>query len=150
MQTNDASPQPAMPLLAAADLQGHLLMVANDLDRLGSLLGDACGTLSAGFCAASQQLREMRSASTPAQTAADKAIEHLADAVTALQFQDMASQLIAHTRQRLRHCSDRLARDAFADDADDDEDGDAMVEPAPLRPNPVVQDEMDAGSVELF
>ena len=32
----------------------------------------------------------------------------------------------------------------------DDEDGLAVVETAPLRPNPVTQDEMDAGSVELF
>ena len=69
-----------------------------------------------------------------------------AGAVTALQFQDMASQLIAHTRQRLRNCADRLAREAMGDD----DDGDAVVEAAPLRPNPVTQDEMDAGSVELF
>jgi hypothetical protein len=33
---------------------------------------------------------------------------------------------------------------------DDDEDGAAAVTEAPLRPNPVTQDEMDAGSVELF
>ena len=32
----------------------------------------------------------------------------------------------------------------------DDEDGEALVEAAPLRPNPVTQDEMDAGSIELF
>jgi hypothetical protein len=32
----------------------------------------------------------------------------------------------------------------------DDEDGAAVIEPPPLRPNPVTQDEMDAGSVELF
>ena len=70
----------------------------------------------------------------------------LAEAVTALQFQDLASQLIAHTHQRLRNCADQLARDAFGPDAD----GEAVVAPAPLRPNPVTQDEMDAGSVELF
>ena len=38
------------------------------------------------------------------------------------------------------------ASEAFAGD----EDGDAVVEALPLRPNPVTQDEMDAGSVELF
>ena len=32
----------------------------------------------------------------------------------------------------------------------DDEDGCAVVAHAPLRPNPVTQDEMDAGSIELF
>jgi hypothetical protein len=70
----------------------------------------------------------------------------LGAAVTALQFQDMASQLIAHTGRRLRNCCDRLAAEAMGDD----EDGSAVVEDAPLRPNPVTQDEMDAGSVELF
>ena len=70
----------------------------------------------------------------------------LSGAIVALQFQDMATQLIAHTTKRLRNCADRLARDAMADD----EDGEAVVEDAPLCPNPVTQDEMDAGSVELF
>ena len=32
----------------------------------------------------------------------------------------------------------------------DDEDGPGVEAAAPLRPNPVTQDEMDAGSVELF
>jgi hypothetical protein len=32
----------------------------------------------------------------------------------------------------------------------DDEDGEAVVEDAPMRPNPVTQDEMDAGSIDLF
>lgn len=32
----------------------------------------------------------------------------------------------------------------------DDEDGETVAEETPLRPNPVTQDEMDAGSIELF
>ena len=71
----------------------------------------------------------------------------LASAITALQFQDMATQLIAHTTRRLRNCADRLARDAMGDD---DEDGVALVDDTPMRPNPVTQDEVDAGSIELF
>jgi len=35
-------------------------------------------------------------------------------------------------------------------DAFGDEDGEGIVEEAPQRPNPVTQDEMDAGSVDLF
>ena len=58
----------------------------------------------------------------------------------------MASQLIAHTHRRLRHCADRLARETMGGD----DDGAAVVEDPPLRPNPVTQDEMDAGSIELF
>jgi hypothetical protein len=76
-----------------------------------------------------------------------KAMEHMAGAITAMQFQDMASQLVAHTTRRLRNCADRLAAEAMGED---DEDGSAFVEAMPLRPNPVTQDEVDAGSVELF
>ena len=47
---------------------------------------------------------------------------------------------------RAGSCCDRLAAEAMGDD----EDGAAVVEDAPLRPNPVTQDEMDAGSIELF
>ena len=52
----------------------------------------------------------------------------------------------APVRWRLWLGADRLARDVMGDD----EDGEAVIEEAPLRPNPVTQDEMDAGSIELF
>ena len=68
--------------------------------------------------------------------------------MTALQFQDMAAQLITHTQRRLRHCADRLARDAFPVEGAGAEE--AVVAPAPPCPNPVTQAEMQAGSVELF
>ena len=58
----------------------------------------------------------------------------------------MASQLIAHTHQRLRNCADRIARETMGDD----DEGEAVIEAPPARPNPVTQDEMDAGSIELF
>ena len=35
-------------------------------------------------------------------------------------------------------------------EAADDEDGQSAIEAPPLRPNPVTQSEMDAGSIELF
>jgi hypothetical protein len=70
----------------------------------------------------------------------------LGSAVTALQFQDMASQLIEHTNLRLRNCADQLADTLFVDD----EEGPTIVTPAPMRPNPVTQSEMNVGSVELF
>ncbi len=139
----------AMPLLMAADLQDHLMTASNDLDRLQRLLSDTCDTLLASFHGAVQQLGTLADtgAGVPRQTLAiDGLREQLGAAVTALQFQDMASQLISHTHQRLRNCADQLARDAFGPDAD----GEAVVASAPLRPNPVTQDEMDAGSVELF
>src|SRR6185369_3815821 len=67
-------------------------------------------------------------------------------AVTSLQFQDLSTQLIAHTSARLHNCADQIASAAFGID----EDGEAVVAPLPERPNPVTQDEMDAGSTELF
>jgi hypothetical protein len=127
----------AVALLAAAEMQDHLMVVSNDLDRLQRLLDDASQSLMSHFTLANGQLSE--GAFKDAQST-------IAGAITALQFQDMASQLITHTTRRLRNCADRIARDTMGDD----EDGVAVIEEAPLRPNPVTQDEMDAGSIDLF
>ncbi|HEU4458596.1 MAG TPA: hypothetical protein VFR90_05695 [Methylibium sp.] len=137
-----------MTLLQAADLQDHLMTATNDLERLQRLLADTCDMLMARFYGAFDALGG-------ADAGADHTVDatellrvrlQLGQAVTALQFQDMASQLIAHTHQRLRGCADQLARDAFGAESDDD----MVVTPLPSRPNPVTQDEMDAGSVDLF
>lgn len=131
-------------LMLAADLQDHLLTASNDLDRLQTLLAEACDALASSFFSANAEIDGLR------QAARDEAMQlvaqHLGKAITALQFQDMASQLIAHTHRRLRNCADRLAADTFAEG----DEGAAVIAQAPLRPNPVTQDEMDAGSVELF
>jgi hypothetical protein len=148
----EPAPESGLPLLAAADLQDDLMVASNDLERLQRLLSDACDSLLVHFYGASGELKTLLHGSpdTPAELAkVHAAMEHIAGAITAMQFQDMASQLVAHTTTRLRHCADRLARDAFAGDEDEGE-GDAVVAQAPLRPNPVTQDEMDAGSIELF
>jgi len=139
------APFAGLPLLAAADLQDHLMTVSHDLDRLQTLLADACNALMESFHGAADLLRGLSEAPAAPQTL-EAAMSELASAVVALQFQDMASQLIHHTHRRVRSCVDQLARQTFADD----DDGQAAVEEAPLRPNPVTQDEMDAGSVELF
>lgn len=153
MLTSDAqNPEPGgggLPLLAAADLQDHLMVASHDLERLQRLLEDAGEALMAHFYGASNQMNVLRDEAPKfnLDTAPIReALQSLAGAITALQFQDMATQLIAHTQRRLRSCADRIARDAMGDD----EDGAAIVEDAPMRPNPVTQDEMDAGSIELF
>lgn len=143
-----AHPNPPEPvaapldLLLAAEMQDHLLTASNDLQRLQTLLSDACDTLTSSFLSADADIDGLASSLGNLQ----QVRAHLARAITALQFQDMATQLIAHTNQRLRDCADRLAADAIAGD----EDGSAGIKAAPLRPNPVTQVEMDAGSVELF
>lgn len=138
---NSESAQIQLSMLTAADLQDHLLSASNDLDRLQTLLSDACSSLLQGFYGISDDIEQLRALGNDCE----RIQGHLGRTITALQFQDMASQLIDHTQRRLRSCNDRLARDAFADD-----DEEALVEEAPLRPNPVTQAEMDAGSVELF
>lgn len=140
----EASPLPA--LLMAAELQDHLMTATNDLERLQRLLDDACGVLLQGFQGAASQLGDAIDQSSQETVQLQQTLQTLYQAVTALQFQDMATQLIAHTNKRLRSCADQIARDAMGDDPD----GDAVVEEQPLKPNPVTQDEMDAGSVELF
>lgn len=143
-------PEPGLALAAAADLQDHLMVASNDLERLQRLLDDASQSLMSHFTDANSHLeaaqRELATATSAQPRTLADARQTLGGAITALQFQDMASQLIAHTTRRLRNCADRLASEAFAGD----EDGEAVVEALPLRPNPVTQDEMDAGSVDLF
>jgi hypothetical protein len=153
MQMNEALPtgqSETLPLLLAAELQDHLLTASNDLERLQRLLNDASEALMGHFYGANQQLRGLlnQGAAFPHLDthALHDAMSSISGAVTALQFQDMASQLILHTHQRLRACADQIAREAMGQDSD----GDAVVQEAPQRPNPVTQDEMDAGSIELF
>ena len=144
-----------MALRAAADLQDHLLVASNDLERLQRLLDDAGQALMGHFIGASEMIddarRELEAATSGVNSGADSraiadAKRALSGAIVGLQFQDMATQLIAHTTQRLRSCADRLANETMADD----EDGIGVMQHAPERPNPVTQDEMDAGTVDLF
>jgi hypothetical protein len=151
---NEATEQSAgspLPLLAAADLQDHLMTATNDLDRLQTLLADACDVLAQSFYGANEHLQALmhQPGAAPGHAYQERIQElgiKLCGAVTALQFQDMASQLINHTHRRLRSCADQIARVAMGDD----DEGATIVEEAPPRPNPVTQDEMDAGSIELF
>lgn len=135
-----------LPLLMAAQLQDSLMMATHDLERLQRLLDDAYDVLMNGFHGAAAQLDTAMNDPVSRTTGLEQTRETLHKTVTALQFQDMATQLIHHTSKRLRSCADQIARDAMGDDPD----GAAVVEDSPFKPNPVTQDEMDAGSVELF
>jgi len=120
------------------------LVVVHDLKRLDGLLTHTMENLMQRFTAASADL------SDPALIAMQElegVRAGLHAALTELQFQDMASQLIIHTSKILQGCAYRLASDSMGS-----EDGEAVpfVEDVPDRPNPVTQDEMQAGSVELF
>ena len=86
----------AMPLLAAAELQDHLMTVTNDLERLQRLLDDAGEALSTHFYSASNQTMALLSNSdgSAASDGLKQIMQDIAGAITALQFQDMATQLI--------------------------------------------------------
>jgi hypothetical protein len=133
-----------MPLMLVAEVQDSLLVVVHDLNRLDGLLAHTMENLMERFTAASANLANPDLITS---TELDGVRNTLRAAVTELQFQDMASQLIAHTSKILQGCAYRLASESMGM-----EDGEAVpfVEEVPERPNPVTQDEMDAGSIELF
>lgn len=137
-------PTVKLPVMLVAEVQDSLLVVVHDLKRLDGLLTNAMENLMARFTAVSENL------SSPVLLEVEDLRQVrlvLRSVVTELQFQDMASQLIGHTSKVLQGCAYRLAADAMGA-----EDGEAVpfVEEVPDRPNPVTQDEMQAGSIELF
>lgn len=147
MQTNQSSSSPPavqLPVMLVAELQDSLLVVVHDLSRLDGLLAHAMENLLARFTTASENLADPLLVGSKEL---DVVRSTLRAAVTELQFQDMASQLISHTSRILQGCAYRLASESMGA-----EDGEAVpfVEDVPERPNPVTQDEMDAGSIELF
>jgi len=133
-----------LPVMLVAEVQDSLLVVVHDLTRLDGLLAHTMENLMQRFTSASANLA---SPSLEALAELESVRATLHSAVTELQFQDMASQLIVHTSKILQGCAYRLASEAMGS-----EDGEAVpfVEEVPERPNPVTQDEMQAGSIELF
>ncbi len=143
-QTAFTVPTVELPVMLVAEVQDSLLVVVHDLNRLDGLLTHAMENLMQRFTSASSDLSDP-ALEAVRELAGVRAALHAA--VTELQFQDMASQLIGHTSKILQGCAYRLASEAMGY-----EDGEAVpfVEDVPERPNPVTQDEMQAGSVELF
>jgi len=142
--TKNTAPAVQLPVMLVAEVQDSLLVVVHDLSRLDGLLAHTMENLMERFTSASANL------ANPAlmdSRELDSVRSTLRAAVTELQFQDMASQLIVHTSKILQGCAYRLASESMGS-----EDGEAVpfVEEVPERPNPVTQDEMDAGSIELF
>ena len=128
----------------AADRPAIAGLAMTDLQRLEGLLDHATGNLLERFGNANRDLAALENARGEDLTR----IRHsLHQAVTELQFHDMATQLLAHTGKMLKGCAWRLAEQAMAPDEDEEP---APLDALPERPSPVTQSEMDAGSVELF
>lgn len=143
-QTTPPIPAVQLPVMVVAELQDSLLVVVHDLSRLDHLLAHTMENLMERFTSVSANLADPELVQSKEL---DAVRTTLRAAVTELQFQDMASQLIIHTSKILQGCAYRLASESMGS-----EDGEAVpfVEEVPERPNPVTQDEMDAGSIELF
>jgi len=154
----DESLSTGAPNGAAGDarLRAHALRgIRRDLDQLGSLLGDAVGRLTDSFdtlatTGEAQHRLLVAAAVRPGTTAhADVDALHgtfesgIASTVTALQFHDIASQILAQLAARV-DVLERLAATAL--DADDDE---STVGNEFTR-TPVPQASMTAGAVQLF
>lgn len=138
-------PTVQMPVLSVAEIQDSLLVVLNDLKRLDGLVSHAATNLLERFSEANVGVQSLLSRHVGDELAAVQ--QQLHKAVIELQFQDMASQLIGHTSRVIQGCADRLAAEAMERDEDEIQ---PVIQALPDRPNPVTQDEMDAGSIELF
>lgn len=139
------TPSVSLPVNLVADLQDSLLMAMTDLKRLEGLLDHATGNLLERFSTANHALGNLA-----AQKDTDDllSIRHsLHQAVTELQFHDMATQLIVHTGKVLQGCAWKLADETMEPEEDEVP---LYIDPSPDRPSPVTQNEMDAGSIDLF
>ncbi len=106
--------------------QDRLATVRADLVQLDILLKEAVAKLSAGFIGAHEAISRDRSL---AGGVLQEACAHLDSALTALQFEDIASQLIANARHHLSEGGDMPGRGSNGS---------------------VPQHHMDSGEIELF
>jgi hypothetical protein len=111
--------------------------IARDLERLTALIADAGDKLLVSFNRVSEIAPRVDA--QPGDRAALAGA--IGSAVTALQFQDMATQLTQHAQRRLVKLEQALS--TLAAEAHDPLD-------APTRMQPVRQTGMGAGSIDLF
>ena len=108
--STSTGPAVQVPVMVAAELQDSLLVVMHDLHRLEGLLNHATDNLLERFGEANAALNDAFVGDAPELEAARAALR---SAVTELQFQDMASQLIVHISRVLQGCAFRLASESM-------------------------------------
>ena len=140
-----------------AELQDELMIATTDLDRLQSLLANAVEQLMGRFVGVDALLEQAASPDVASSNGAkmpvsrDRLVDarsELGGAVVALQFQDLAAQLLSHALHRVRSVADCLGNYAMPAEADGAADGIEVQFVA--RACPVAQRQMDAGSIELY
>ncbi len=137
-------PSVTLPVSLVADVQDALLMAMTDLKRLEGLLDHATANLLERFSSANQALAHLAGNDNDDL---QRIRQVLHQAVTELQFHDMATQLMVHTGKVLQGCAWKLAEEAMEPEEDEVP---MSLDPTPDRPSPVTQNEMDAGSIDLF
>jgi hypothetical protein len=118
------------------DAAQECALIEADLERLKSLINDAGDRLLISFNQIAAVLPALASTDSQRQQVSDA----VHAAVTALQFQDMATQLTAHAQRRLSDLEERVR--SLSGVA---EQGLQMIHAHPVR-----QVEMTAGSIDLF
>ena len=104
--TMPPTPSVSLPVSLVADVQDALLMVMTDLQRLEGLLDHATANLLERFGNADRAMAALEGQQTDELA---RIRLNLNQAVTELQFHDMATQLLVHTGQILKGCAWRLA-----------------------------------------
>jgi len=107
-----------------------------DLERLKALFNDAAGRLLGSF----NEFARLEQTTNRNSEERARIASAISTAVTALQFQDMATQLTGHAQRRL------AALESCLRSLCGDPTGERLLD----HPQPVRQAEMSAGSIDLF
>jgi hypothetical protein len=107
-----------------------------DLERLKAIVNDAAGRLLGSF----NEFADLEAGTARKLEERERIQQAISAAVTALQFQDMATQLTGHAQRRLLALESCLRVMC----------GDPGESELAAQPQPVRQAEMSAGSVDLF
>lgn len=128
---------------AASLVHAQVVAAASDLERLLRLLDQAGGDLMRRFADFDRLVGEIsrEAAGTPVAGRAAALHEALLGATTAMQFQDMSTQLVEHALAELRTIAHRLGDEASLRE---------MPRASGIRSGPVSQSGMGAGSIDLF
>jgi hypothetical protein len=128
---------------AASLVHAQVVAAASDLERLLVLLDQAGGELMRRFADFERLTGEIsrEAAGTLVAGHATALRDALLGATTAMQFQDMSTQLVEHALSELRTIAHRLGDDASLRE---------MPPASGIRSGPVSQSGMGAGSIDLF
>jgi len=131
---------PAQPEVGRTVAQ-ECAAIEADLERLKKLVNDAAGRLLGSF----NEFPRLEQQTSRNQEERQRVEMAIGSAITALQFQDMATQLTGHAQRRLSALEECL-RTLYAEVPVGGVSAGILIQ----QSQPVRQAEMSAGSVDLF